>query len=63
MNPIKPCRGCGQEMHGRWSHICPQCGRLFAASTPRQVAIQLGVSIVVAIVLVVGLVVLLWNVA
>lgn len=63
MPPVKPCLSCGQEMHGRWSHICPQCGRLFAASTPTQVAIQLSLSIAVAIVAVVTLVVVLWFVA
>jgi hypothetical protein len=63
MRAIKPCLGCGQEMHGRWSHICPQCGRAFAASTPRQVAIQLGISIAVAIVVVAALVAILWVIA
>jgi hypothetical protein len=47
-------------MRGHWSHICPRCGKPFARSTPRQVALQLGVSIVVAVVVVGGLAVLLW---
>jgi hypothetical protein len=63
MQALKPCRGCGQEMQGHWSHICPQCGRFFAASTPRQIAMQLGVSIAIAIVVVGALTVLLWNFA
>lgn len=50
-------------MRGQWSHICPQCGRLFATSTPTQVAIQIGVSGPVAVVAVVGLVVLFWQLA
>jgi len=48
-------------MRGHWSHICPRCGKFFARSTPAQVAVQLGVSTVVAVVLVVGLVILLWK--
>ncbi len=57
------CLRCGQEMRGHWSHICPRCGRPFACSTPAQVALQLGVSILVAIVAVIVLVVVLWQLA
>jgi hypothetical protein len=57
------CLSCGHDMRGHWSHICPRCGRPFARSTPGQVAIQLGVSFAVAIVVVAGLVMLLWRLA
>jgi uncharacterized protein (DUF983 family) len=50
-------------MRGHWSHFCPQCGRAFAKSTPGQVAVQMVVTFVVAIVLVVGLVLALWRFA
>jgi hypothetical protein len=63
MTDSQPCLGCGQEMRGHWSHFCPQCGRAFAKSTPGQVAVQMVVTFVVAILLVVGLVLALWRFA
>jgi hypothetical protein len=57
------CLSCGREMRGQWSHICPRCGRLLATSTPTQIAIQIGVSVIVAVVAVIGLAVLLWQLA
>ena len=57
----KNCLRCGCNLQDHWSHICPSCGRFFAASTGPQIAFQLGLSTVVAIVLVVGLVVVLWR--
>jgi hypothetical protein len=63
MTDSQPCLGCGRDMRGHWSHFCPQCGRAFAKSTPGQVAVQMVVTFVVAIVLVVGLVLALWRFA
>jgi hypothetical protein len=63
MTDSQPCLGCGHDMRGHWSHFCPRCGRAFAKSTPGQVAVQMVVTFVVAIVLVVGLVLALWRFA
>lgn len=47
-------------MAGAWTHICPKCGRFFAAYTPGQVVLLLVVSVVTSFVLCIGLVIALW---
>ena len=57
------CLGCNRSTKGNPFSICPNCGRYMATRTGAEIATIFGVSVVVSIVLVVGLVVLLWNFA
>jgi uncharacterized protein (DUF983 family) len=57
------CLGCGRSMQGKAFSICPHCGRYMATRTGGEVAAIFAVSIMGAVVVCVGLVVILWNFA
>jgi hypothetical protein len=60
MFAAKHCLRCGQDMRGRTSHICPGCGRFFAAYTPATFAMMFAASAVFAVFAVAALTIALW---